>query len=85
MEKHLIFGVHLSNRVKQAQDVQDLFTSYGCNIKTRIGLHDTNATCSTGGVIVLEMHGDEAPCEELFSKLGAIEGVEVKKMQFGLP
>jgi len=83
LEKHLIFGIHVSDRVQHAGAVQELLTQYGCSIKTRIGLHDTDdRKCSTSGVIVLEMFGDEATCHEMADKLNAIEGVEVQKMIF---
>ena len=83
MEKHMIFGVHVSDRVKKSGDVQRLFTEYGCNIKTRIGLHDaSDNVCAPNGVIVLEMVGDEKVCNEMATKLNAVEGVEVQTMVF---
>jgi hypothetical protein len=83
MEKHMIFGVHVSDRVKKSGDVQKLFTEYGCNIKTRIGLHDaSNNVCAPNGVIVLEMIGDEKVCNEMATKLNALDGVEVQTMVF---
>ena len=82
-EKHLIFGIHVSDRVHRAGAVQDILTQYGCSIKTRIGLHDTDdRKCSSSGVIVLEMFGDEATCHEMADKLSAVDGVEVQKMIF---
>lgn len=84
MEKpHLIFGVHVTNRATQAGRVQELLSEYGCNIKTRIGLHhvDDNV-CSPRGLILLEMHGDDATCRELGKKLSTLEGVDVKEMIF---
>ncbi|HOD50759.1 MAG TPA: hypothetical protein PLJ71_09325 [Candidatus Hydrogenedentes bacterium] len=84
MDKHIIYGVHVTNRVAKAPDIQRLFSEYGCNIKTRIGLHDVSKDyCSPGGVIVLEMFGDAKVCEELRKKLAAIEGIEVQQMIFG--
>ena len=41
-DQHIILGIHISDRLKNAVDVQKVFTEYGCNIKTRIGLHDAN-------------------------------------------
>ena len=82
MGKHIIFGIHITNRLKRAGDVQQLFTQYGCNIKTRLGLHEVENVCSPNGIVLLEMHGDEAVCNELADKLAAIEGIEVKKMIF---
>jgi hypothetical protein len=83
-ETHLILGVHLTDRVREAVDVQRLFTEYGCDIKTRVGLHDADGqVCSPGGVILLELVGGEESCDKLAAQLQAIEGVEVQKMVFG--
>ncbi len=83
---HVIFGIHITDRVKKAPDVQKLLTEYGCNIKTRIGLHHVDdKVCSPRGLIVLEMFGDDVVCDELAAKLGQIEGVEVQKMIFEHP
>jgi hypothetical protein len=79
----MILGVHITDRVTKAGDVQKLFTEYGCSIKTRIGLHDANNNvCAPNGVIVLELVGDEKVTDELASKLNAVGGVEVQKMIF---
>ena len=82
MNKHIIFGIHITNRLKKAGDVQQLFSQYGCNIKTRLGLHEVENVCSPNGIVLLEMYGDEAVCNELADKLAAIEGIEVQKMIF---
>lgn len=81
--KHIVFGVHIDDRVKEVPDVQRVFTEYGCNIRTRIGLHHVDEQfCSPRGLIVLEMFGDEATCHEIGDKLAAMKGVEVQKMVF---
>jgi hypothetical protein len=68
--RHLIFGIHIDDRVKHVPNVQKLFTEYGCNIKTRIGLHHVeDGICSPRGLILLEMHGDDAVCHEFSAKL----------------
>lgn len=80
---HLIFGIHITDRVHKAADVQQVLTQYGCNIKTRIGLHHVDdKLCSPRGLIVLEMFGDEAVCQEMAGKLAAIPGVELQTMRF---
>ena len=38
-EKHIVLGIHVQNRVTQVPDIQKMFTEFGCNIKTRLGLH----------------------------------------------
>ena len=82
-EKHIIYGVHITDRLHHVSQVQDLLTKYGCNIKTRLGLHETSDKfCSPNGMLILEMIGDEKTCRELYEKLNAVEGVEVKEIIF---
>ena len=79
-----VFGVHIHNRGESAVLVQQVLTEYGCHIKTRLGLHEVgDGKCSTGGVLLLELVGDEVRCDELEAKLGAIGDVEVRKIEFG--
>jgi hypothetical protein len=86
LQKHIILGIHVHNRVKRIPNVQTVLTEFGCNIKTRIGLHDTDGSfCSPNGLILLELVGDEAQCDELARKLGAMDGVEVQKIEFDHP
>jgi hypothetical protein len=82
-DPHVVYGVHVTNRATQVPNVQHLLTEYGCNIKTRIGLHhvDENA-CSPRGLILLEMFGDRAVCEQLKAKLAGLEGVDIQEMIF---
>jgi len=85
-EPHLIYGIHLTNRATQAGRVQQLLTEYGCNIKTRIGLHHVeDNVCSPRGLILLEMAGDDDICRQLAEKLKELEGVDVKEMVFEHP
>ncbi|HOV60920.1 MAG TPA: hypothetical protein PK349_07620 [Candidatus Hydrogenedentes bacterium] len=80
---HIIYGVHVHNRGQNALKVQELLTRYGCNIKTRLGLHEVSEDfCSSAGVLLLEMTGDPAVCRELFEQLNMIDGVEAKEMVF---
>ena len=59
--KHVILGIHINDRIREVQFVQQAFTEYGCYIKTRIGLHHVDEqVCSPRGLILLEMFGDEA-------------------------
>ncbi len=84
MDKHIIYGVHVTDRMTKVPNIQKLFSEYGCNIKTRIGLHDVSENyCSPSGIILLEMVGDENVIEDLRNKLAALEGIEVQQMVFG--
>ncbi|MBN1360634.1 MAG: hypothetical protein JW993_08580 [Sedimentisphaerales bacterium] len=81
--RHIVLGIHITDRVRHAHAVQDLLTQYGCSIKTRIGLHSVSESfCSPNGLVLLEMAGDEKPIFELLARLEAVEGVDVRKMVF---
>jgi hypothetical protein len=84
---HTIVGVHITDRVTHAGDVQNVLTKYGCNIKTRLGLHEVGdgTSCSPNGLVVLEFVGTKAKCAALCKQLKAVTGVDVKTMTFGHP
>jgi ACT domain-containing protein len=83
---HIILGVHITDRVHHVAKVQELLTEYGCNIKTRLGLHDADEKyCSPNGLLILELVGDQDKCRQLADKLSALDGIEIKQMIFGHP
>jgi hypothetical protein len=83
MDKHIVVGVHITQRVKHASEVQKVFTEFGCQIRTRLGLHEADkGTCSPNGLIILDMVDDAAKVASLKKKLTDIEGVEVQSMVF---
>jgi hypothetical protein len=82
-DPHIILGVHITNRMKNAPEVQKVFTEFGCNIKTRIGLHDVSENvCGPSGVVLLEFYGAPADADAMKQRLCAIEGVQVQSMVF---
>ncbi|MGE4490440.1 MAG: hypothetical protein AB7E95_12940 [Kiritimatiellales bacterium] len=86
MEKHIIVGVHITERVKHAGDVQKVLTDFGCQIRTRLGLHEVDQNiCSPNGMILLELVDDDAKVGELKQSLGTIDGVDVQSMVFDHP
>lgn len=83
-DNHIIVGIHVTNRVKQAGKVQEVLTRHGTHIKTRIGLHDVvGRTSSPSGIILLELAGDAKDCRGLLERLGSIAGVDIQVMVFG--
>ncbi|HNS96339.1 MAG TPA: hypothetical protein PLJ27_24785 [Polyangiaceae bacterium] len=83
MNRHIIYGIHIQNRGENALRVQQVLTEYGGFIKTRLGLHEMDGDKgSTGGVLLLEMHGDENRYRVMRDKLSGIDGIEVKVMEF---
>jgi hypothetical protein len=86
MVKHVIFGVHVTDRMKNAGELQKAFSEFGCQIKTRLGLHETTAgACSPNGLVILEMVGDDAILDRAAARFAAIEGVDVQRMVFTHP
>ena len=54
--KKVILGVKVTDRLKNGAVVQKTLAEHGCNIKTRLGLHDVDEkTCSPGGLLLLEL------------------------------
>lgn len=85
-EKHLICGIHITDRVVHAQHVQHVLTEYGAYIKTRLGLHEVAGECSSpNGIILLEFVPQEDKFAELTAKLRALAGVEVQQIIFDHP
>jgi hypothetical protein len=79
--QHTIFGVHISRRVESVPAVQAVLTKYGCNIRTRLGIHDADSTsCSPSGLLVVDVFGAEV--EDFYKDLQAIEGVDLQRMDF---
>jgi hypothetical protein len=82
-DSHKILAVHITDRMKDAAAVQKVFTEFGCNIRTRVGLHDVAGdVCAPGGVVILELVGPTTITGEVAGRLSAIAGVEVQKVEF---
>ena len=83
MLKRCVLGLLVTNRVENAPQVQKVLTDYGCNIKTRIGLHEvTENLCAPAGLILIELFGDDNAYAEVEGKLKEIKGLQVQKMLF---
>lgn len=51
-----IMGILLDNRCEEAVKFQEILTECGCNIRTRIGLHNIGEyKCINNGIILLEV------------------------------
>lgn len=86
MHRHVILGIHVTDRLKNASEVQKVFSEHGGNIKTRLGLHEVDErACSAQGIVLLELFGADADLEAMERRLSAIQGIEVQKMVFTHP
>ena len=85
MKKTILLAL-IDHRHEEASRVQKIFTKYGCNIKTRLGIHDVSENfCSESGLIILELVGDESVKTEFFDELNKEDFVSVKKEDLELP
>jgi hypothetical protein len=79
--KHAIFGIHVSQRTENVPAVQALLTKYGCNIRTRLGIHDAdNTSCSPSGIVLVDVFGPET--DDFYAELGQLNGIELQRMDF---
>lgn len=86
LKKHVIIGIHVTDRVKKATAIQEVLTNYGCSIRTRLGLHDTGQDfCSPSGVLLLEFVGSDSELATMKGQLADIAGIEVQTMIFDHP
>ncbi len=83
MSKRYVLGICVTNRVDNATELQKVLTECGCYIKTRLGLHEVSENlCAPGGLILLEIFGGDTAITEVETKLKAIKGLQVQKMEF---
>lgn len=72
-----IIGIRLNQRSASAPRVQEVLTTKGCIIKTRLGVHEG---CDDEGLILLQVCGEPEAIQELEGKLCAIPEVRVASM-----
>lgn len=86
MKEIRILGLYINHRLKDASLLQNTLSKYGCIIKTRLGLNDTNAlpdaNGSTGSLIILEITGTPNEILNLENELMNIDGLQVDRMLF---
>lgn len=76
-----IIGIRVNHRHTNAAVLQQTLTQFGCNIRLRVGLHETNENyCSDDGVIMLQACGEKAQIGQMLDALNALEGVQAKLM-----
>ena len=84
MDKNVIL-IYQKSRENTAVKVQEVLTGFGCFIKTRLGIHDSESNCSPRGLIILEMAGDKDQAANCKAKLEEINDVTVELVTMKLP
>ena len=83
MKEIWVLGINITDRVGTVALVQNILAKFGCSIRTRLGLHNTDTSASAGsGLILLELYGDPLEFYKLENELLMIAGIEVRKMVF---
>ena len=78
---YYIVGLRVNHRHANAAKLQTLLTEYGCDIRLRVGLHETNGdSCSDDGVILLQVCGDQEKVAQILAAFNALTGVSAKML-----
>ncbi len=75
MTEHSIMIVRVNHRQHSAEQLQKVFSRYGCSIKTRLGLHEAGDVCATDGLIILQLVRGVDDLNAFRNELNALEGV----------
>lgn len=79
MSCYYIIGLRIAHRVSNAVKLQQMLTEYGCNIRMRVGMHETGGDfCSDDGIIMLQACGDQGDIDRMIADLSALDGVKAK-------
>ncbi len=78
-----LLAIKINERPAHAPHVQEILTHYGCNIRTRVGFHETNEdNCSMDGLLILQMCGDKDEIQAMYDDLEKVEGVIPRFIEF---
>ncbi|MGI6049794.1 MAG: hypothetical protein ACOYEI_03025 [Acetivibrionales bacterium] len=79
MACYYIIGIRMDNRVNNALAFQEALTRNGCQIKTRLGLHEVSEdSCANDGLIILQPCGTKEEVDKLVDELNSLEGITAK-------
>ena len=85
MSSKSVLLILIGRRKEEAVKVQKILTSWGCIIKTRLGIHDgVLDNCTDEGLLILELHGTDKQREELARKVAVLKGVSSKLVQLSV-
>jgi len=74
-----IMAIRIDDREETAVKVQEILTRHGCEIKTRLGLHDVEGgVCSPSGTLILQLCGTAEQGRSVEKELTTISGVKAK-------
>ena len=81
-----ILLIFVGKRKDSAVKVQQILTAWGCNIKTRLGIHDgVLENCSDTGLLILELVGKAEDNKEIARKVALLPGVSSQLVELEIP
>lgn len=74
-----IAGILIKEPSVAFQEVQKIMTSFGCVIRTRLGINNDEIA---GGIIIVDLHGDEKQKKLFLERIREVKNVELQEMKF---
>ena len=73
-----IMVVKVESRREDSTKVQEVLSKFGCSIKVRLGLHETENVCSEEGLLILQLSGERDEMRKLEKALNEMDRVQAK-------
>lgn len=73
-----IMVVKIGARRERSPKVQEVLAKFGCSIKVRLGLHETEDVCSDEGILILQLTGETDEMDALEKALNELPSVKAK-------
>lgn len=73
-----IMAIKLGERRKNSPDVQQVLSKFGCSIRMRLGLHETENVCADEGLLILQLTGETDEMKKLEKALNEMDDVKAQ-------
>lgn len=73
-----IMVVKIGERREHSPKVQEVLSQFGCSIKVRLGLHETDNVCSEEGILILQLTGEKDDMLGLEKALNELPSVKAQ-------
>jgi len=73
-----VMVVKIGDRREHSPKVQEVLSRFGCSIKVRLGLHETENVCSEEGILILQLTGEKEEMLGLEKALNELPSVKAK-------
>ncbi|ADL12667.1 hypothetical protein [Acetohalobium arabaticum] len=80
MKTSNVMAILIDKRTNSAPKVQEILTTYGSIIETRLGIHETDDS-QEEGLILLVLRDDKEEISNLADELKEVTGVKVNTME----